>query len=388
MKKKQKTSVGFSIKEVVVIVILSSIIAGLCAGAIVYNNINNSLGTNELKNNKYLEEFITSYYDLVDNYYEKIDEKEVISAAINAMYNKAGDSYTMYLNEEDTNSLQEKLLGKYNGIGIIASKEEDGKIFVETVYENTPAYNLGILKNDEIIAINNKNVSNLSITEAAKLIESNDNNTLVVKRDGQELTFNIKSASIEIPSLYSSIIENNIGYIKIDLFAANTYKQFKKELNTLEENGMQSLIIDVRDNAGGYLKSAADIVSLFLKKGKVIYSLEKNNSKVTYKDETNTSKSYNVVILMNENTASASEILISALKESYKAITIGSKTYGKGKVQQTKILKDGSMIKYTSSKWLTPSGENVDGIGIKPDFAIKNTEDEDKQLNKAIDILK
>ncbi len=388
MKKKQKTSVGFSIKEVVVIVILSSIIAGLCAGAIVYNNINNSLGTNELKNNKYLEEFITSYYDLVDNYYEKIDEKEVISAAINAMYNKAGDSYTMYLNEEDTNSLQEKLLGKYNGIGIIASKEEDGKIFVETVYENTPAYNLGILKNDEIVAINNKNVLNLSITEAAKLIESNDNNTLVVKRDGQELTFNIKSASIEIPSLYSSIIENNIGYIKIDLFAANTYKQFKKELNTLEENGMQSLIIDVRDNAGGYLKSAADIVSLFLKKGKVIYSLEKNNSKVTYKDETNTSKSYNVVILMNENTASASEILISALKESYKAITIGSKTYGKGKVQQTKILKDGSMIKYTSSKWLTPSGENVDGIGIKPDFAIKNTEDEDKQLNKAIDILK
>ena len=388
MKKKQKTSVGFSIKEVVVIVILSSIIAGLCAGAIVYNNINNSLGTNELKNNKYLEEFITSYYDLVDNYYEKIDEKEVISAAINAMYNKAGDSYTMYLNEEDTNSLQEKLLGKYNGIGIIASKEEDGKIFVETVYENTPAYNLGILKNDEIVAINNKNVLNLSITEAAKLIESNDNNTLVVKRDGQELTFNIKSASIEIPSLYSSIIENNIGYIKIDLFAANTYKQFKKELNTLEENGMQSLIIDVRDNAGGYLKSAADIVSLFLKKGKVIYSLEKNNSKVTYKDETNTSKSYNVVILMNENTASASEILISALKESYKAITIGSKTYGKGTVQQTKILKDGSMIKYTSSKWLTPSGENVDGIGIKPDFAIKNTEDEDKQLNKAIDILK
>ena len=193
------------------------------------------------------------------------------------------------------------------------------------------------------------------------------------------------------PSISYSIIENtNIGYIAIEKFSENLGTQVKNALNELETKNINSLIIDVRDNAGGYLTSAEDVSNLFLKNGKTIYSLEANGSKVSYNDKTDEHRDYPIVVLINGGSASAAEILAAALKDSYGATLVGAKTYGKGKVQQVVSLNSGDSVKYTSAKWLTPLGICIDGVGISPDYNVEFSlvSEIDSQLEKAIELLK
>ena len=193
------------------------------------------------------------------------------------------------------------------------------------------------------------------------------------------------------------MVENtNIGYLSLQTFSNTLATQVKDALNELEKSGMKSLIIDLRNNTGGYLTAATDVANMFLEKGKRIYGLNYQNNITNFNDETSEHKEYEIVVLINENTASASEILAAALKESYGATLVGETSFGKGKVQQTMKLDDGSMVKYTSAYWLTPNGTCIDGTGINPDYYIVNEEvtDEagnitipDAQLNKAIEVL-
>ena len=183
-----------------------------------------------------------------------------------------------------------------------------------------------------------------------------------------------------------------LGYIYISTFSDTIYDQFRDALNKLEGEGIDNLIIDVRNNTGGYLSETTNIASIFLEKGKVIYSLESKKSKDTYKDETDEKKNYKVVVIINEASASASEILTASLKDSYNATVVGKKSFGKGKVQQTAKLKGGTMYKYTSAKWLRPNGECIDGKGIVPDHEVDLEVNEegtvvDTQLSKALEIL-
>ena len=165
---------------------------------------------------------------------------------------------------------------------------------------------------------------------------------------------------------------DKIGYLQISKFNETAYEQFNQKLNKIEATGINSLIIDLRGNTGGFLSAATNISELFLKKGEVIYSLnEQSGTKVTY-DETEESRNYKVFVLVNESSASASEILAAALQDSYGALLVGTTTYGKGKVQKTNKMSDGTMYKYTSAKWLTPKGECIDGVGLKPDIEISN----------------
>ena len=175
----------------------------------------------------------------------------------------------------------------------------------------------------------------------------------------------------------------------ISNFSQNLSEQVNKALNEMESDGIESLIIDVRDNVGGYLSAAESTASIFLEKGKVIYSLESNDKNYTYKDETESAKKYKIIVLINENSASASEILAAALKESYGATLVGKKSYGKGKVQQVVALTGGGSVKYTSAKWLTPSGVCIDEIGINPDYEVEYevTDLYDTQVDKAIELL-
>ena len=172
--------------------------------------------------------------------------------------------------------------------------------------------------------------------------------------------------------------------ISISVFASNTTKQFKKELNKLEKEKIDSLIIDLRDNTGGYLSSATEIASMFLPKNKIIYQLSSKGIKEPILDETKEKRTYPIVVLINETSASASEILTSALKESYKATIVGVKSYGKGTVQKAYNLKDGTMYKYTIQKWLTPKGTSIDNVGISPDIEV---EGKTEQITKAMEIL-
>ncbi len=385
-----KAKKGFSLKSVALIIIVTSIITSITTGLIIYNNSKLVLGSASLNDDSALKEFLKVYNSLDENYYEDIDKTKMIDAAIAAMLKYLGEDYSTYLNQSETNSLSSKLSGTFKGIGISITNGNE----VVKVYEDTPASRAGLKEKDKILSVNGTSTEDKSQVEVANLIDKTKENTLTISRAGEEFTFKVVPEIINTP-LTTHIYEQNdkkIGYIFIDAFTEKVGEEFKKSLTDLESKGIDSLIIDVRENTGGYLKGATEIASMFLEKGKTIYSLEGKEGTTVYKDETDEKRTYSVTILINENTASASEVLAAALKESYGAKLVGKISYGKGKVQQTKQLEDGSMVKYTSARWLTPTGECIDGFGLAPDYEENITQNEDgtytdSQLNKALELM-
>ena len=385
----------FGLLNLILIIIFTAAVTSLTTGVIIYNNEKHD-ETSRIVEDENLQEFITVYNSVLDDYYQEVDKEKMIDEAIDAMLNYLGDDYTTYLNEKETQDLAEKLSGKYEGIGVELT--EGNKI--NQVFDDSPAKKSGLHAGDVVIKVNNKDVTTFTASEIAEEIKNSKENNIInitIKRNEQEITFEVERKELYIPAVESNIIDNNgqkIGYIFISTFSNNVYNQFKVELSKLESQNIESLIIDVRNNTGGYLKSATDIANLFLEKGKIIYSLEGKDSKEEYKDDTKEFRNYPIAVLINESSASASEILAAALKESYDAILVGKKSYGKGKVQQTASLKNGSMYKYTSAKWLTPKGECVDKKGLIPDYEIDLQLSEDgttvidTQLNQSIEILK
>lgn len=222
--------------------------------------------------------------------------------------------------------------------------------------------------------------------------------TLELQRGENRISVSLKNETLITPNVEYHMVENTkTGYLYMETFSNTLATQVENALKELEGQGMNSLIIDLRDNTGGYLTSATDVASIFLEKGERIYSLDYQGKVTNYNDTTKEHKEYSIIVLTNENTASAAEILAAALKESYGATIVGTTSFGKGKVQQTMKLDDGSMVKYTSAFWLTPNGTCIDGIGITPDYYVENeeikdengvvTDIKDSQLNKAIEIL-
>ena len=222
---------------------------------------------------------------------------------------------------------------------------------------------------------------------------------ITIQRDSEEKEVKLKRQKLEVPTVTTKVYENNdkkIGYIDISIFSSVTDKQFKEKLKELEKKEIDGLIIDVRDNNGGYLNVVTNIASNLLKKGDIIYKLEKSNKKVeTKKDTTKEKRTYPIAVLVNAGSASASEILASAIKESYKGFVVGTNTYGKGTVQQTMNLEDGSMIKYTIENWLTPNGNWINEVGVTPTNVVELDEiyyqkpisENDNQLQEAINLV-
>ena len=357
-------------------------------------------GRNYLKLSKELSKFYDSYDILVENYNGNVDKKELVDAAINGMVSSVGDQYTSYVDTEGTNSFNQLVDGKYNGIGCLIQETEDKKIKVMQVYENTSAYKAGIKVGDIIKKVDDKD-SSIGSTELANYIKSSKNKSysVTVLRDDKEIKFTLSKNEVEIPVVTSKIFDKGdkkIGYISISIFSSVSAKQFKSNLEKIEKEGIDSLIIDVRDNNGGYLSSVTDITSYLLPRGKIIYQVQKSNSKIkTTKDKTIAKREYPIAVLVNENSASASEILAGAIKESYNGYVVGMKTYGKGTVQQVSELSDGSMIKYTIENWLTPNGNWINEKGIDPtdevelsdDYYKNPNEENDNQLQKALSLL-
>ena len=395
---KEKNYRGFSLAWVIGIVVVTSIISGITTGVIVYNNnrLSYNMTYGDLSDDKELNEFLTVYANILSDYYEDVDTGELLDKAIAGMMDYLGDDYSTYLDDETTAELFESLSGEYKGIGVSINNTD--KSIVE-VYKNTPASKAGIETGDIIVGFNNTDVTNMSATEVVEMIKNSTGNfTLQLKRGDQTITVTLKNETLIAPNTDYYMIENtHTGYLYMETFSNTLATQVTSALEEMEKNGMTSLIIDLRNNTGGYLTSASDVASIFLEKGKRIYSLEYQNEVNHYNDETREHKEYNIVVLINENTASAAEILAAALKESYGATIVGETSFGKGKVQQTMQLDDGSMVKYTSAYWLTPNGTCIDEIGINPDYYVTNEEiaDEngtitginDLQLQKAIEIL-
>ena len=380
---------GFSITWVIGIVVVTSIISAITAGVIVYNNnrLTYDLTYGDLAEDQDLNEFLNVYSNILSNYYEDVDKGVLLDKAIAGMMD--------YLDDESTSELFNSLSGEYQGIGVSINNTDKS---IVKVYDDTPASRVGIQVGDIIVGFNDTDVTNMSATEVVNLIKnSTDTFILRLQRGDGIISVSLKNETLIAPNVDYYMIENTTtGYLKIDTFSNTLATQVEKALNELEGMGLTSLIVDLRDNTGGYLTAATDVASIFLNKGDKIFSLEYQNDVTDYKDETRESKNYPIVVLINGNSASASEILTAALKESYGATTVGETSFGKGKVQQTMQLDDGSMIKYTSSYWLTPNGTCIDELGIAPDYYVTNTEQTDAsgntiivddQLNKAIEIL-
>lgn len=387
---------GFKLYEVIIITIITGILCSIATGFIFYKKYETSAiaSYENLSNNKNVNEFLQVYASIIKEYYQDVNEEELVDSAINAMFSYLGDNYSEHLSKDETSSLLEQLAGEYQGIGVEIYQDK----IIYNVFDDSPAKEAGLQKGDKIIKVNNEDVSEKDNSYVAtKIKNENDKVEITILRNNEEKKVTVKKDKLYIPSVTSKVIEEEnkkIGYIDITTFSNTTSKQVKKALLSLENDNIDSLVIDVRNNAGGYLISAKEIASMFLEKEKIIYSLQEKDKTQTYKDTTSEKRDYHVVVLINEYSASASEILTSALKESYNATLVGKKSYGKGKVQQTLNLEDGSMAKYTTAKWLTPNGKCIDGVGITPDYEIDLDVDEnnqtivDTQLNKAIEILK
>lgn len=350
----------------------------------------------------HLNKFIDNYNYIVDNYYQDIDKNVLIDDAIEGMMKALDDPYSVYLDNSKNSNVNISLNGVYRGLGLAITKDnENNYIKVVGVIKGSQAEKSGIIEGDIIKRIDNNDTSSLSITDFSSLIikSKEDEFTLLINRDGTEQIISIEKGSVVIDSVISDVIklENlSVGYIYISVFASNTASQFLNELKKLEKSNIDYLIIDVRNNTGGHLTTVEKILKCFLTNKQIIYQLQKNNKTTKIYGNAKSNKKYPIILMGNEYSASASELLISALKENLNCKFFGKKTYGKGTVQEMITLDSNNKYKITTKRWLTPRGNWVnDTEGISPDYIIDtesyyyddNDINKDSQLNSAIQYI-
>ena len=386
---------GFNFSEVIIIMIIA-----IMFGFLLGNIVNFVVFNDKSSNGDELDELVTTYNNIIDNYYEDVDKEELIDAGIQGMINYLDDPYATYFSGDASQNFNEELEGTYEGIGVEVMLK-DGIISVGNVFDGSPASKVGVKIGDVITKVNDTDVTGKSLTEVVNMISGSDTKSskLTVTRDGEELSFELSKETIETPIVDSEIYENNnkkIGYIKIDIFNSNSYKQFNDALKKLEKKNIEGLVIDVRDNPGGYLSEVKNILSLFLNKKQVLYQLQtKTETEKVYGTKKSIDRDYPVSVIINDESASASEILASAFKESYGSHVVGINSYGKGTVQSASDLNSGDTIKYTVQKWLTPDGNWVNDIGVVPtdrvETVLKDGEtlnyDNDTMLQTAISVV-
>ena len=387
----------FSFLDVSIITIMTSIVMCFLGALLIYKHFG-GINYNLLGEDQALKEFISAYDKLNEHYYDELDKNALIDGAINGMYGVVNDPYTSYLDKTDSSVLNDTLNGKYEGIGISIGKGINADITIVEVFKDSPAEKSGLKAGDVIISINSEDVTSKSTEEIATMIKNGKETEITVLRGTKEITVRVTTDILFVPAVDYTILKKDnkkVGYIILSVFNDTADTQMENSLKELEKEGIDSLILDLRGNTGGYLQIAENIAELFLESGKTIYSLENKQGTTHYKDNTSEKRTYEIVVLTNERSASASEILAAALKQSYGATLVGMKTYGKGKVQEKTTLSDGSSIKYTSAKWLTPNGTCIDEIGLKPDIEVEfdiESYDQtdlltDSQLFTALDVI-
>lgn len=401
-RKKEKKECTFSQKQMIIAVAFTIMVAttvGLFVGKEAFGgktkttDITKTYGAN-------IDTFAAAYRAIVDNYYGNVDQKAMIDAAITAMAGVTGDPNTSYLNQEETSSFNDRITGKYTGIGI-AMYRINNFVTITDVFPGSPAETGGLKPGDIILMVDSKDATPMSTKELSDYIRGTNNRSYLikVKRGTEELSYNLSKANIDIPSVEKQMFTRNgkkIGYLSLNIFAANTAQQFKEKLGELEAEGMKSLIIDVRNNSGGYLNIATDIIQTFLKEGQVMLQIEDSKGIEIRKDSTSESKSYSVAVLINGGSASASEIVAAAMKETYGAAIVGEKSFGKGTVQRPFDLDNGGIIKVTVEKWLSPTGKSIEIDKVEPTISVtldsekyyaNPTNENDNQLQAAINAL-
>ena len=394
---------GKNIKENIrlAIIIVMSMIIGSVFTMFIKGNNNSVNYSYSSKDRKEFNSLYETYDTIMKDYYKSVDSNTLIEGAINGMLGSLDDEHTMYFDKKSKEAFDAELSGNYYGIGAQIQLTGEGTIRITKVFNDSPAEKAGLKAEDVFVSVDGVSVEGKSATEVANMLKSNTVKTskIVIKREGNEINFDVTKENITLFSVSSEMLKNNnknIGYLSVSIFGQKTYSQFKDALLKLESQNMDSLIIDLRGNTGGYLYTVTNMLEEFVGKDNIMYQIQSSNGVKKYKSSKETSRKYKIVILVDENSASASEIMAASMKENYGAILVGKTTYGKGTVQTTKNLSNGSMIKYTIEKWLTPNGKNIDKEGITPDYDVNigdsylnsPTKENDMQLKKALDLLK
>ena len=336
---------------------------------------------------------------LEDEYIGELDDEQMLEMAIKGYVAGVGDQYTVYYTPEEMNQEYDTAMGNYVGIGIyMIVNYEEGTITVVEPMEGSPAEKAGLLAGDIITKVEGEEITPENVNEMSNKIKGEEGTKvkLEIKRKEEIKEVEVERKKIEVSHIDSRMLEDNIAYIKISDFDGGTAKEFKENYETLKGQGAKSLIIDLRDNGGGVVDEAIDILEMICDKDStLLIETDKDGNETVTKSEKNPTIDVPIKVLVNENTASASEILAGALKDNNKATIIGTKTYGKGVIQTLMRLSDGSGLKVTTAEYCTPNRNKINKIGIELDIVVELpenvkelTDENDSQLQKAIEELK
>ncbi|WP_099469123.1 S41 family peptidase [Konateibacter massiliensis] len=340
---------------------------------------------------------------IIDKYYlEDVDEADLVEGMYKGLVNGLGDPYSVYYTEDEFKSMMESTNGVYYGIGVTVSQNADtGIITLVKPFENGPGFEAGILPGDILYKVDGTEVTGMELSTVVAMIKGEEGTTvdLTIVREGEsdELNLTVERRQIEVPTISYEVLEGNVGYIAIAEFDTVTESQFISALEELNNQGVDGLVVDLRDNPGGNLDVVNSILDQILPEGLIVYTEDKYGNKDEYKSDEAHQFNKPLAVLINGNSASASEIFAGAVKDYGIGTLVGTKTFGKGIVQRLIELGDGTAMKLTISKYYTPNGYNIHGIGIEPDVELELDDslrtqaviahDEDNQLQKALEII-
>lgn len=336
------------------------------------------------------------YKLLQQNYDGKLDANAVLDGLKEGLARSTGDPYTEYFNPEKAKEFNEDLSGSFTGIGAELAKDKENIVVVSPI-SGYPADKAGLKPKDIIVEIDGQTLNDVTISDAVKRIRGPKDTTVKLKvvRDGKILDFEIKRDNINIPSVKSEILDGNIGYLRISRFSEDTAKLTQDAAQQFKQANVKGVVLDVRGDPGGLLDAAVDVSSLWLPSGKTVLSERRDGVVVkTYQSNGDaTLQGIPTVVLVDDGSASASEIVAGALKDNNAATLIGVKTFGKGSVQQLQRLPGGAVLKVTIARWYTPGGRNIDKQGIEPDQTVKISDEDiqnkkDTQKDAAINFIK
>ena len=345
------------------------------------------------------EEKLSVLKGLIDeNYIGDVDEEALEEGIYKGYIQGLEDPYSVYYNEEETKDLYETTEGEYSGIGAVLSQDlESGVITLVQIYEGSPAAKAGLKDNDILTKVGDIEVTDMDLSEVVTYIKGEKGTdvdlTVLRGEDAEEITVTATRDTVEAQTVKYEMLEGQTGYLSVSEFDSVTYAQYEEALNELTAQGMTGLIVDLRNNPGGNLNTVCEMLDLVLPKGTIVYTEDKDGKRETATSDDEHQINVPMVVLVNGNSASASEIYAGAIQDYGIGKIVGTQTYGKGVVQQIFDLGDGTSVKLTIAEYFTPNGRSIDGEGITPDVEVEYEADEnnpeaDNQLEKALEVMK
>lgn len=318
-----------------------------------------------------------------------VDGEQLVTYMLKGMTIGLEDPYANYYTEEEIKSIAELTQGEYYGIGVTLLQDaETGSVRIVGIYEDSPAWEAGLQTDDQIVGVNGEDVTGLDLTTVVAKVKAKEETALTVLRGEEKMEFTMQLTSVEIPTVSWEILEGQTGYLKITEFDDITVQQFEEAVSQMQEQEISGLIIDVRDNPGGTLDSVCEILDTLLPEGLIVSIEDRDGYREEFEAEEGQIYEGPLTVLVNENSASASEIFAGTIQDYELGPVIGTTTYGKGVVQRTFLLSDGSALKLTAEKYYTAKGQDIDGNGITPDVIVEQTgEAEDLQLERALEYI-